>query len=707
MAATETATMDDKDEDLSKPDDQTDPTEKSDENENGIEEMETSISDACDPEDVKEDDKDEDLSKPDDQSDPTEKSDENENGIVEMESSISDACDPEDVKEESTVTQQTETNPTDSVNVIIEHVKEESDTSLTIIDVNVNEDLENEVEKTDTELQKGIEHNDEELNAVRKNTVETIENAAIETVKSTEVPTSTEATDNESENSSKLVNPLKRKRSRPPKRKRKPKIHRVTKETALTETVTMMTLGQLANWEPPDQKLFYKGIIAIIHEYFPKTWRAWQVCAVSYDELFGNKISSTDEARIRFALPTVDLARAYNANGLLSLKEQNYKEMKRIPLGRALIFSPSKIMKKIHPANAFNGFADVIQTLKCKIISRKDAVSVLKEHAAARRAAEFALFSATSRKRQLKQHSSHKKSSETSSLRSKTESTPGTLRKEAEIPNQDSPLTLPSTHAVSSASASKTLQPQTVQLSNIETYMVRQTQLLDQLLALTKLQTESLGYIQANMCMNSKRRKQDVENNSWKAPSRNFDSDASVEYDCDIGDSVVNAMDHETNKHQNSEHDNPKSEDGQQYSEDNHSNSEDVRDSSWIIPEDGNPEENNVAHRIDDQSTNFDVVGNFDENDSDSDNSGESDVEHVLVKEENFLDFSEPHTELRTADEVLVKQGANVLRLGTDEWRKIPYNNVEKELEASPCVITLKINSDLAAVTQPGRPYQL
>ncbi|KAJ8728379.1 hypothetical protein PYW08_016764 [Mythimna loreyi] len=116
------------------------------------------------------------------------------------------------------------------------------------------------------------------------------------------------------------------------------------------------TLGELASWEPPhDEIIYFQNFVSIIDEFYPDDWRSWEVNSVSYEDLFGDRISSDEECRLRFAVPTLHLAYAFS-EGPPSLSERKYKRIKRYlitwPLGRAIIYSPFATMKKIHPTDA-------------------------------------------------------------------------------------------------------------------------------------------------------------------------------------------------------------------------------------------------------------------------------------------------------------------------------------------------------------------
>ncbi|KAI5644769.1 hypothetical protein NE865_03115 [Phthorimaea operculella] len=144
------------------------------------------------------------------------------------------------------------------------------------------------------------------------------------------------------------------------------------------------TMGKLADWSPPPEEAnFYRNIVQLIDVVYPKDWREWVVNELEYEDLFGESISPDVECRLRFALPTVALARAYeDQNDNPPLSERRYKHIKRMllswPLGRALIYAPLSIMAKIHPVEAYNKFGDTIAAIKNSLISRQEAVKVLK-----------------------------------------------------------------------------------------------------------------------------------------------------------------------------------------------------------------------------------------------------------------------------------------------------------------------------------------
>lgn len=140
-------------------------------------------------------------------------------------------------------------------------------------------------------------------------------------------------------------------------------------------------MGQLSEWAPPaEEEVFFKNLIRILDEVYPDNWRDWVVNTPTYTDLFGEAISSDLECRLRFAVPTVRLARAHSQEN--SLSERRYRKIKRIllswPIGRALIHTPLSIMVKVHPIHPGNKFPDAVNAIKGELIPRHEASKLLR-----------------------------------------------------------------------------------------------------------------------------------------------------------------------------------------------------------------------------------------------------------------------------------------------------------------------------------------
>ncbi|KAJ2937122.1 hypothetical protein O0L34_g19446 [Tuta absoluta] len=72
------------------------------------------------------------------------------------------------------------------------------------------------------------------------------------------------------------------------------------------------SMGKLAEWSPPPEEAnFYQNIVQLVDTLYPEDWREWVVNELEHKDLFGESIPPDLECRLRFALPTVGLARAY------------------------------------------------------------------------------------------------------------------------------------------------------------------------------------------------------------------------------------------------------------------------------------------------------------------------------------------------------------------------------------------------------------
>lgn len=145
-------------------------------------------------------------------------------------------------------------------------------------------------------------------------------------------------------------------------------------------------MGALADWSPPEEdKNFYDNVVRTIEDFYPDDWKTWVVNDISFEDLFGGNEAPSDlECRLRFALPTVNLAKAHSPENNLS--ERRYKRFKRTmlkwPLGRALIYAPLTLMSKVHPVRAYNKFLDTVNMIKVYLVSRHEASKALRSETA-------------------------------------------------------------------------------------------------------------------------------------------------------------------------------------------------------------------------------------------------------------------------------------------------------------------------------------
>lgn len=138
----------------------------------------------------------------------------------------------------------------------------------------------------------------------------------------------------------------------------------------------LTTMGVLAVTPCEEDEESFSAVIASLDKNFPSNWRDWKVYNYTFEDLFGSsQIPSTIEAKLRFAIPTVDLARSFKPSST-SLSERSYRAIRatliKWPLGRALLYSPHYIMEKIH-SPSYDSFMNVVRELKPKLAKRREA----------------------------------------------------------------------------------------------------------------------------------------------------------------------------------------------------------------------------------------------------------------------------------------------------------------------------------------------
>lgn len=137
-------------------------------------------------------------------------------------------------------------------------------------------------------------------------------------------------------------------------------------------------MGFLVEIPPPKgEEGAFEAVVASLDHNFPKDWREWPITNYSFEELFeGDTISPAIDAKIRFAIPTEDLAKAFSPEST-SLSERRYRSIRssilKWPLGRAILYAPHYLMQKIHShPNAYVKFMDTVHAMKPRLTKRSE-----------------------------------------------------------------------------------------------------------------------------------------------------------------------------------------------------------------------------------------------------------------------------------------------------------------------------------------------
>lgn len=122
----------------------------------------------------------------------------------------------------------------------------------------------------------------------------------------------------------------------------------------------MTSLGDLFDSTPSDP--FCSGVKAVAHNFLPSGWREWRV------SLPAQLDCKVDRGRVRFALPSIELAKIFNP-GVISISESQFREMNNallnIPLCLALVYNPSKLTRSLRTSDEdYNLFMEAIKPLQ-------------------------------------------------------------------------------------------------------------------------------------------------------------------------------------------------------------------------------------------------------------------------------------------------------------------------------------------------------
>ncbi|CAG4981286.1 unnamed protein product [Parnassius apollo] len=95
----------------------------------------------------------------------------------------------------------------------------------------------------------------------------------------------------------------------------------------------MRTLESLLGWETndPEDNIVLKRIIKLIDGHLPLGWKEWKIRVLDKGDLLGNEFDPQILNKVRFAIPTVGLARAFSPE-CTSLKEKTYRDNIKLKL---------------------------------------------------------------------------------------------------------------------------------------------------------------------------------------------------------------------------------------------------------------------------------------------------------------------------------------------------------------------------------------
>nr|CAH7721077.1 unnamed protein product [Callosobruchus chinensis] len=115
-----------------------------------------------------------------------------------------------------------------------------------------------------------------------------------------------------------------------------------------------VTIGELwsRGCDLEEDAAVFSRVKALIEDTLPEGWREWTVIDWTRDDLFGKRMDHKVLNKIRFALPSLELVKAFTPEAK-SVGEKSYKNMKLRLLDwdicRALIVSPIQIAAKEEP----------------------------------------------------------------------------------------------------------------------------------------------------------------------------------------------------------------------------------------------------------------------------------------------------------------------------------------------------------------------
>lgn len=141
------------------------------------------------------------------------------------------------------------------------------------------------------------------------------------------------------------------------------------------------TLAELAELDVPGDRVVLDRLIEVVDQVYPVTWRDWKVVNYTKEDLFGSKIDPQILNKLRFAIPTVSIVKAFDPEAT-SVSEKKFKSYKLSlldwPFCRALIMSPKSLASRIHGSAAkLEIFVAAIGDMGDTFISREETEDLM------------------------------------------------------------------------------------------------------------------------------------------------------------------------------------------------------------------------------------------------------------------------------------------------------------------------------------------
>lgn len=141
----------------------------------------------------------------------------------------------------------------------------------------------------------------------------------------------------------------------------------------------MTSLGALLDWEAddPGDNAILSRLLQLVSTHLPEGWKNWKIHRLTREELLGNEMDPQILNKIRFAIPTVGLARAFSPN-CTSLPEKTYRDIKLKlldwPWCVGLIIGPASLAARIRGSAVQNELVSAaLADMKPLLIGREEA----------------------------------------------------------------------------------------------------------------------------------------------------------------------------------------------------------------------------------------------------------------------------------------------------------------------------------------------